>query len=221
MQGYSYGLAELPDIATTIVTPGEKLSLTYSGADSPIAYIRGDIAGVERDETLTLITGTVTTANAYDVILEVSTPNTKTGSVALTSFTSATALGTIQSYQSELKYLRLMLMGSSATTGTTTALVLGKRKCPIIHTDSQSTPLRNMDLAMMSLVTMSVWNYVRQKADAAAEMTTFGSLVQSMIDAEIAQSGIQKRIIPADSYGSRWTSGNDHLDPLGQIGGYY
>jgi hypothetical protein len=217
-QGNTYGLAELPAIATAIVTPGERLVLTpQNSADAGTSvFIRGDSAGIEIHETVTLTAGSVTSVNAYDAIFEVSKPNTTLGGVVLTSSSSLTALGTIQSYESERKYLRIMLIGTYTTTGSSTALVLAKRRCPVINSDSQSTPLRNMDLAMMSLVTMSVWNYVRQKADGQAEMQTFNGLVQSMIEAEIAQSGIQKRIVPEDAYGTGYRLGADKSDPLAQ-----
>lgn len=217
-QGNTYGLIELPSIGTSIATPTEtlKLATTNAGDAGVIVFIRGDQAGVELHEAITLTAGTVSSVNTYDVIYEVSKPNTTLGDVILSSGTSATALGTIKSYESERKYLRLQLMGQQ-TTASTTALVLAKRKCPVIHSDSQSTPLRNMDLAMMALVTASVWNYVRQKADGAADMQLFSDLVQSMIDAEIKQSGIQKKLIPSDVYSTGGGGlGYDHSDPLGQ-----
>ena len=197
---------ELPPMATQQRCGGETLKFTAGNAADygVVVVVRGEYAGNQIQENITLAASPATTANSYDIAFSISKPLT-IGTVAVVTGTTATAMVTLQPYERNRRYCRVMVLGIP-TVSSTNVLLLGKRQAPDIIHVNDSVQLRTAERALLTFVEASLWERERQAAKAALKYQEGEAHMNMVVDRETNQSASRLRIIPDAPQQARWSS---------------
>ena len=183
-------------INRTIPT-AERLSLVSSStSDTAITFlIRGELAGVEQVEQVTLNgTTVVTTTQSFDVVWTASKPET-TGTVTMTGFTSGTTYLTLWSDDVELKYQRLRLF-DIPTDLTKSLLILGKRRFRGLTKDQDTSIIQALDPILLAFGEADMLERARQYGKAQGKITEANSLLFSAMSVSIYQQASIVQLTP-------------------------
>ena len=78
-----------------------------------------------------------------------------------------------------------------------TLLVLAKRRCPGLPTDTSEYLIAGLDAALVAYALGDLWSYEGQEQKAAVKFNEAGQLAQKALDAEVLAGGVRPRLIPA------------------------
>jgi hypothetical protein len=189
-----------------LVTPaGGKIAImSTSAAAGYNVSVRGIYSGSEVYETMTAAgAAAVTSTNNYDEVLHISKDSDTVDMIVKNEALSATLL-TLPASETHRFHQRLHFHATPTQTSTD-ALILYKRRCNDLVTDSDSTEIVGIDAGIEALAEADMLEGQRQYAKASAKREEAGYLIQAVSDMELHQSANMVRIIP-DTYGQEWES---------------
>lgn len=195
--GTQFGFLTLAPVAVKVLPPGrEKLSIVSSSPnDKTPVFVRGESAGAELTETVTLNgTTPVLTVNTYDVPLTIAKTAGTYGNVTIHGFTSTVLLQTLLAAEIEHKHVRLWLQPAN-TTGQN-CFVLGKRRITPLVTDEDTPMLRDIENVLIEMSAADLFAKAGNAAAAQDCRAKAESALQTMIDLEVRQGAAAPRVIP-------------------------
>lgn len=191
---------DLPPMGIKVRPGNEKISFTAGASDvGKTIVLKGESAGEEIRETITLVSGTVNSVNNYDLIFPLGKPLT-VGDVTVQTVTSAQAGATLHSFERTKRYCRIELF-PSPTAVSTVILLQGKRGAPILTDGGDTVSLRTAERPLMDLVISSIWENARQSGMATAKKQEALAELAAVAERENNQSANNLRINP-DDYGT-------------------
>lgn len=154
--------------------------------------IRGDVGGLEVEDTITLAAGPQTTANLYDNCYGFTKP-LSVGSVSATA--GAIAMVTLLPNETNRLHLRLLLL--EAPNATMNVLIHGKMHRKESYSDDDSSPLP----ALNNCLTYHAWatlleSDMRQAARGAGKRAEAVQLMKTQLDGETNQALKSTRFVP-------------------------
>jgi len=165
--GTPTGYTPLTSVATSVLPVSERITLvSSSGIDTATnILLRGELAGVEKTETL-ILGGTtpVSSVNSYDILYTLSKEAT-VGTVSVTGFTSALALVTLWAEEHERKHARIRLHEIPMDL-TKSILILGKKRLRQLTNDLDTPIISGIDNAILLAVEGDMQKRQRQYAKA-------------------------------------------------------
>jgi hypothetical protein len=179
------------------ITTAERLSLVSSNnSDTAVIFLlRGDLAGVEQVEEVTLTgTTTVTTAQSWDNVYVAAKPVT-IGTVTMTGFTSALTYLTLWKDETEKKYQRVRLF-DSPTDITQSLLVLAKRRFRDLTSDQDTPQVQAIENALLAFGEADMLERARQYGKAQAKITEAGAMLQTAKDVAVYQAANIVQLTP-------------------------
>lgn len=186
----------MPSVASRVELAGQpvRITLTSSADIGQTITIQGQRNGEEVFEAVTMGGLSQVTTNSFDQFLASVSKSVTTGAAVLTNAGNSAALVTLQPYQTTVRYCRILFLEQLPENET--ILVLGKRQCPPIMTDSDSPHLSNIDEALIAYVRADLLRRDRQFSQAAAMVQEAAAHVQTRADLERAQTASAPRLIP-------------------------
>lgn len=176
-------------------TPEPILIVSDAAADTGAVQLRGELAGVERVETLALNgTTPLSSTQSFDILFTVAKAATA-GTVTVAGATSAAVLQTLWPEESERKIPRLRLHEAPQVL-TKRLLICGKRRFRPLTNDLDTPLLRRLDNAILAYGRADEWKRQRQYSKSQAEATEADAMVRIAIDGENTQGAAIMRIIP-------------------------
>lgn len=160
--------------------------------------IRGELAGVEKTETLTLNgTTNVIGTNTFDIIYTLS-KDTSIGTVTVNGNVSNNTLVTLWDVEHERKYPRIRLH-EQPTDMTKTILAMGKRKIRQLTDDRDTPMIRSIDNALIAFATADMLERERQYSKAQLKIQEASGIMESLRGLHTYQTGNITQIIPTTS----------------------
>jgi hypothetical protein len=179
------------------ISSAERLSFVSnnSGDTALTVLIRGELAGVEQVEEITLngLT-TVNSTQSWDTVWTLSKEVTQ-GTITVSGMTSATTYLTLWSDETEKKYQRLRLF-SSPTDTTQNLLVLAKRRFRNLTKDQDSPLISAIESALLAYGEADMLERARQYGKAQAKITEAGAMLAIAKDVAVYQQANVVQITP-------------------------
>lgn len=182
------------------IATAERMSLVSSdNGDTAIVFLlRGELAGVEQVEEITLTgTSTVTSTQSWDTVWVAAKPETL-GTVTMTGFTSGTSYLTLWKDETEKKYQRVRLT-SSPDDIDESLLILAKRRFRDLTKDQDTPQVQAIENALLAYGEADMLERARQYGKAQGKIVEAGAMLQTAKDVAVYQTANIVQLTPEPS----------------------
>lgn len=196
--GRAARMAEQPAVGVRVLPTSERISLVSNNTADTAKKVTivGELAGDEIRENLSLNgTTAVQSVQSYDMVYTLG-KETTAGDVAVTGFSSLTALTTLKSDENHRAHCRIRLLETPGSA--ITLLVLGKRKVPRLLQASDQSPIRGIDNCLEAFALADAYEWQRQNEDASDKRSEAMALLEQLKRTEIYQAATIQQIVPYD-----------------------
>lgn len=195
--GTQVAYSTLAPVGVKVLPPGnERLSLVSTiGSDKGAVFIRGESAGAEVTEEVTMAgTTPVQTVFTYDTPLTIAKGAT-VGTVIMTGATSTVELQRLLPNETERKHIRLWLHPQNAAG--TACLILGKRRIQPLQSDEDTPMLRDIQGVIIEMTVADMLTRAGNAKGATEARAKAKDALQSLINLETRQGAAAPRVIPS------------------------
>lgn len=192
--------SSLIPVGVNILPVSETIRLvSSSSSDTAVnVLIRGELAGVEQIEILTLNGITpVTSARSWDLIYTLSKGATL-GTITVTGVTSGNTLVTLWDVERERKHARIRLHEKPQDISQN-LLILGKRRIRKLTHDLDTPLIRNIDNALIAFATSDMLERERQYGKAQLKIQEGAALLDQAKALHTMQAASGGQLIPDSS----------------------